>query len=409
MKCARCAKDVPERSIHCPFCGTRLRSINEVIEFPGAPGRGGPGSPDWRAELSAKVRQVKERRNLQEARGRLQAEIEAAAQRYQQAGVTTTTAQSANNYVSAPAPENLIEAEGDRHPNPIIDAALRRARRASEMAVKKQPIISGAAAPKMPPQVQSNIKTKPATAQTQIVEAQPCAAAPALSLAIEIETAAAAQAETVVEANELLTETVIPPAEQPAATITPVVEPPAVVKAPDEGLDSIERSRDNQPVRVIKENDSGPNYLDELIVIAEQNLCNDHARVVQRMVATVIDVGIMVLATLPYWAISYYVGGNFLDKRVLIMLASATLSICLLYLVLSVALAARTFGMMFVGIRVINTVTGAPPSLFQAIMRGFGYALALATAGLGFLIMFIDRERRGLHDFVSGTTVVRDF
>src|SRR5687767_15613878 len=39
-----------------------------------------------RAELSERVRQVKERRNLEEVRGRLQAELEAAAQRYQQAG-----------------------------------------------------------------------------------------------------------------------------------------------------------------------------------------------------------------------------------------------------------------------------------------------------------------------------------
>jgi uncharacterized RDD family membrane protein YckC len=433
MRCVRCGKEQSDRSIHCPYCGNRLqrdsREANEtataetvrptLIEFPTTPqrnvGRQQVGRPltagsqtglDWRAELSERVKQVKQRRNIEEARGRLQAELEAAAQRYQQSAQTITSVQEtlpSDNLSAQPAegpsavPSAVLErVEADtHHPNPIIDAALRRARRATETVVKRQQLsasLATAAAPKIPPQVQIT-RPKPAEAALPITEQEPSSPAEPDLLPSDITEPATVPTLTSTEGIET-----------PSSPATVAESRPRLVEVGQLATPSGER-----PTRVIKESEDGPNYLDELIAICEQNLSNDHARYSQRAVAAVIDLFATLLFTLPYWAISYAMGVNFTDPRVLILLGTATLIIALIYLTLAIRTSARTLGMIFVGTRVIDSNTGAQPSLLQALLRSFGYILSIASIGIGFLFMFLDRERRGLHDLISGTSVVRDY
>jgi uncharacterized RDD family membrane protein YckC len=58
------------------------------------------------------------------------------------------------------------------------------------------------------------------------------------------------------------------------------------------------------------------------------------------------------------------------------------------------------------GVRVID-VYGEPPSALRALARTLGYFVAAATGGLGFLWIGFDREKRGLHDWISGTYVIK--
>lgn len=66
----------------------------------------------------------------------------------------------------------------------------------------------------------------------------------------------------------------------------------------------------------------------------------------------------------------------------------------------------RTPGMRAVGVRVID-LYGDDPTTARALLRTAGYVAGLATLGLGFLWIAFDSEKRGLHDYLAGTYVVK--
>ncbi len=81
-------------------------------------------------------------------------------------------------------------------------------------------------------------------------------------------------------------------------------------------------------------------------------------------------------------------------------------AIVALYLFLFQAGLGGTPGMRLLRIRVID-VYGDPPGLVRAAIRTAGYLLGAATFSLGFLWIGFDREKRGLHDWLAGTYVIR--
>lgn len=83
-----------------------------------------------------------------------------------------------------------------------------------------------------------------------------------------------------------------------------------------------------------------------------------------------------------------------------------TLAVMSLYLFLFQALIGQTLGMRVLGLRVID-VYGEPPSYLRAGLRTAGYLVSLATLFLGFLWIGFDAEKRGLHDWIAGTYVIR--
>ena len=67
----------------------------------------------------------------------------------------------------------------------------------------------------------------------------------------------------------------------------------------------------------------------------------------------------------------------------------------------------QTIGKMLTGIRIV-TIDGSPVGFGRVFMRQtFGYVLTLATLGLGFIISGVNGSGRALHDFLTGTVVVR--
>jgi uncharacterized RDD family membrane protein YckC len=67
----------------------------------------------------------------------------------------------------------------------------------------------------------------------------------------------------------------------------------------------------------------------------------------------------------------------------------------------------QTLGKRLFGLRVISS-QGQAPGPVIACVRFVAMALSLAIAGLGFLWCIFDRERRALHDHLSGTYVILD-
>ena len=67
----------------------------------------------------------------------------------------------------------------------------------------------------------------------------------------------------------------------------------------------------------------------------------------------------------------------------------------------------QTLGKRLLGLRVISS-RGEAPGPLVACVRFLVMVLSLALAGLGFLWCIFDRERRALHDHLSGTYVILD-
>jgi len=78
------------------------------------------------------------------------------------------------------------------------------------------------------------------------------------------------------------------------------------------------------------------------------------------------------------------------------------------YMVFGLAITGRTIGKGLVGLKVV-TREGAPISPGRAAVRVIVMPLSFALLGLGFLGIILGRERRALHDVISGCAVVYDW
>jgi uncharacterized RDD family membrane protein YckC len=67
----------------------------------------------------------------------------------------------------------------------------------------------------------------------------------------------------------------------------------------------------------------------------------------------------------------------------------------------------QTLGKMAMGIRVVTADETRPLDLSRAMLRTLLWVVLAIPAGLGFLTAFVTSDRRGLHDRVAGTRVVR--
>lgn len=77
-----------------------------------------------------------------------------------------------------------------------------------------------------------------------------------------------------------------------------------------------------------------------------------------------------------------------------------------LYFVVFVGGCGQTPGKMLFGLTVVRR-DGAAAGYGRALLRWVGYWMAALPLGLGFLGTLVTAERRGLHDWIAGTRVVR--
>ena len=65
-----------------------------------------------------------------------------------------------------------------------------------------------------------------------------------------------------------------------------------------------------------------------------------------------------------------------------------------------------TPGKMAVGVK-ITTVDGEDIDFGRAILRYVGYIASALVLLIGYLMIAFTREKRGLHDYIAGTVVIR--
>ena len=67
----------------------------------------------------------------------------------------------------------------------------------------------------------------------------------------------------------------------------------------------------------------------------------------------------------------------------------------------------QTPGLRLLGLRVVRDVDGGPITGMQALLRLIGYWISGAVFYLGYIWILIDKRKRGWHDLIAGTVVIR--
>lgn len=330
-----------------------------LIEFPGV---SRPLVPEWRKELSVRVREVQERRAREAAR-------EAAEAERQRAEAASCT----------PQLELLPQTEAPAI-NPLVAAALKRIERANQSASPEGFHHHGKAA--------TAIAYAPSL---EVHEAVPDINETAPSVATQLSLASPAPSET--EPGEI----------KPEKTHSLIVVPP---------VDSTEVKADTPrtPKRLIVDdpNDPALNYLDSIPrTLRVDEVPTNRASTFRRLMGGLFDLLTCAVIASPIGLGLYWKGVDLTEIRPLSVLIGAALVLTFLYFTLSIGMTGRTWAMRLFSMRVIDIRTGLIPTGSQSAGRAFLYIISLAIAGLGILYALVSREGETMHDRLTRTAVIR--
>jgi len=317
--------------------------------------------PEWRKELSERVREVQERKARDAAR-----EVEE---------LKSNTLECD----SQPQLELLPAAEPPAI-NPLVAAALRRIERAHQSTGSD-------------PQQHRNILATavayaPAREENE-PDVLPALISPELVLEPEVEAQLSSEPEPLPQVEKTHNLVVVTAAE--------IAEPePKIPIAP--------------PKRLIVDdpNDPALNYLDSISHnICVEELDSRRAGAFRRLFCGSLDLVVCGLLSAPIGLAMQMTGTNLRDPRAIEVLAGSLVVVAFIYLTLTVALTGRTLAMRLLSLRVIDIKTGLIPTGGQSVGRSFLYLLSLAFAGLGILAALVNREGYAAHDRFTRTAVIR--
>ncbi len=321
-----------------------------LIEFPGVTRS---SVPEWRKELSERVREVQERRAREAAREAAEVERQR---------VETTS-------INPPQLELLPPTEMPAI-NPLVAAALRRIERAHQTAPTETRHTRSTLA--------TAIAYAPAREENDMNE---IVGPPTTQLTFEPEIAVE-EPPPAVEKTHLV---VVPPSEP---------EPASGPRAPK---------------RLIRDdpNDPALNYLDSISrTLRVDDSPTQSASAFRRLFSALFDLVFCVLLSSPIAAAAYWTGNNLQQPRVIAVLAGSFVVVTFVYLTLMTALTGRTWGMRLLSLKVIDRKTRLIPTGSQSIGRSFVYLISLATV-LGTLSVLFSREGYTVQDRLTRTAVVR--
>ncbi|HEY6242898.1 MAG TPA: RDD family protein [Pyrinomonadaceae bacterium] len=328
-----------------------------LIEFPGV---NRTSIPEWRKELSERVREVQERRAREAAR-------EAADQKRQAAEAEVTTHQL-----------ELLPHSDLPAMNPLVAAALKRIERAHQ---------SGSEARNVRQVVATAVAYAPAREENEpeVIESLVTTELP-LEAALEPEPSRENNAVPPIEKSHNLT--VVPPIEETVSETHPSTQP--------------------TPRRLILENDPSLNYLDSIShTVRVDEIDSRRPSAFRRLVCGLSDLLICASLCVPIAFAMRATETELKDPRAIEVLAGSLLAVTFLYLTLTIALTGRTLAMRLFSLRVIDIKTGLIPTGRQSIGRSVLYLASLAFAGIGVIVALMSREGFATHDRLTRTAVIK--
>ena len=371
-------------------------ATSTLIEFPGA-GRG--SLPQWRKELSDRVREIQERR-VREAAQEAEMVERLRAEQYKESDALPSL--------------GLVPPPPEAPPmNPIVVAALRRIERARRNNMptaapatrgRSGSAATAAAVARVTEEVPHTRleMTAPAVQREPKLAASP-SVEPAMNLANSAPAdkmatdAPVASSETVTESARARSSLAVVPAPVPAT----IEEQPTAPAKPQPRRVSAEVIDDSWLARREAENLNNN-------TASERESYDDYAPLIGRALADAVDLLLIAAFSAPFAVVIQMTSGRWHEARDVASLVGIALTIMLVYLTVSVALMERTFGMKLFRIRAVDARTGLAPTTSQAVRRALFQILSLVLLGIGILYALFDAEGRTAHDHVSGTIVVRD-
>ncbi len=76
------------------------------------------------------------------------------------------------------------------------------------------------------------------------------------------------------------------------------------------------------------------------------------------------------------------------------------------YFTIAIGWKGQTLGKLMLGLKVVRT-DGRRAGFLHAFVRSLGYLLSISSIGIGFLVIAWNDQKRGLHDFISDTKVIK--
>jgi hypothetical protein len=328
-----------------------------LIEFPGV---NRTSIPEWRKELSERVREVQERRAREAAK-----EVAEVNSQETEAGLTT------------PQLELLPHADLPAM-NPLVAAALKRIERAYQ---------SGSETRNVRQVVATAVAYAPAREENEpeVIESIVTAQLP-LDTASDPEPSRESEEAPPVEKSHNLM--VVPPIEEPIVEIHPSIPP--------------------TPRRLIVENDPSLNYLDSISrSVRVDEIDSRRPSAFRRFICGLLDLLICALLSAPIAFAIRATGTDLRDPKAIEVVAGSLIVVTFMYLTLTIALTGRTLAMRLLSLRVIDIKTGLIPTGRQSVGRSVLYLLSLALAGIGVLVALVSREGYATHDRLTRTAVIK--
>ena len=144
-------------------------------------------------------------------------------------------------------------------------------------------------------------------------------------------------------------------------------------------------------------------------VEADTDEIDDLAPFAMRFNAGLFDMIIGVFASLILLSPFIISGGTWLSLSGFFAIAATVAIVMFVYMTASIAFVGRTFGMRLLSLELVDIEENAYPTLHQAAVSSAVFLLSLTFAGIGFLPMFFNEERRAAHDILSGTILIREY
>ena len=135
-----------------------------------------------------------------------------------------------------------------------------------------------------------------------------------------------------------------------------------------------------------------------------------------RLAAWVVDLACLFLVTIALVLaalITIYLGGKFggeINDQVMALAGYSSAAIVMLsgvvYFTIFVGSCGQTPGKMLFGLKIVRS-DGQEMTYGRALLRSLCFLLSLLLFSVGFLMIACTRQKRGLHDMLAGTSVIR--
>lgn len=101
-------------------------------------------------------------------------------------------------------------------------------------------------------------------------------------------------------------------------------------------------------------------------------------------------------------------GGSWFSFAGILTISAVFGIVTFLYTTAMLGYRGQTLGMKLFGLEVVDVESNEYPTFHQAAVSSAVFLLSIPFLGIGFIPAFLNEERRGAHDLVSGTIVVRE-